>query len=230
MSGRHFTENDAKAALDSFLFRGTDEEFLLRCLGDARCEIIDFSRGDTIYSEDSFRRSIGIIADGRAEVFRTVGSGRRYIMNTIGRAGIFGAAALFGGDEPYVTHITAGADTRVIFLPQALMEDILSENPTAAKNYILFLSDRIKFLNGKIRSLSSASANESLERFLAENARTDGDGVLSVSVKSYSALSQMLNIGRASLYRGFDELEARGVIRRDGKKILILDADGLTDR
>ncbi len=38
----------------------------------------------------------------------------------------------------------------------------------------------------------------------------------------YSQLARALNLGRASLYRALETLEAEGRIRREGKRILLL--------
>lgn len=37
-------------------------------------------------------------------------------------------------------------------------------------------------------------------------------------------------MSRASLYRAFEELEAAGAIRREGKRLLLLDREGLEAR
>ena len=39
----------------------------------------------------------------------------------------------------------------------------------------------------------------------------------------YSRLANALNIGRASLYRALDSLEAEGRIRREGRRIFLIE-------
>ena len=43
-------------------------------------------------------------------------------------------------------------------------------------------------------------------------------------------LSKRLNMGRASLYRSFEELERQNIISRDGKNIIIDDIDKLKEK
>ena len=86
-------------------------------------------------------------------------------------------------------------------------------------SYIAFLSQRIRFLNRKIDSFTAPSAREALLRHLLEIHR---DGAAEIT-GGYSQLARTLNIGRASLYRALDALEAEGCIRRDGKCITILE-------
>ena len=44
-----------------------------------------------------------------------------------------------------------------------------------------------------------------------------------------NALSELLDIGRASLYRAIDSLVSDGFIKRDGDSILIIDRDKMLD-
>ena len=46
---------------------------------------------------------------------------------------------------------------------------------------------------------------------------------------SISALAKELNIGRASLYRAFEEFRRAGLIVKDGRQIEITDLDGLSN-
>lgn len=68
-------------------------------------------------------------------------------MNRLGAGQIFGAAALFGETDAYVTEIEALRATRLLFISQARMSDYIARYPVVAENYIRFLSDRIRFLN-----------------------------------------------------------------------------------
>ena len=84
-------------------------------------------------------------------------------------------------------------------------------------NYIGFLSDRIRFLNRKIKFFTSGTAERRLALYL--------DSFPEDSFKideSMSAVADMLDIGRASLYRAFDRLTEDGFIRRERDEITLL--------
>ena len=98
---------------------------------------------------------------------------------------------------------------------------------TVAENYIRFLSDRIRFLNNKIGGLLISGAGTTFRYWLMNKART-ADGKLYVDVDvSMSALAEMLNMGRASLYRSIDDLEREGLIKKEGRRIYILKPENL---
>ena len=130
----------------------------------------------------------------------------------MGAGQVFGAAALYGGDEAYVTAVSAKSACAVAFFDQAQITDWFSSHPRIAENYIRFLSDRIRFLNRRITTLSGGDVQQKAAVFLQANASD------SVSVNMVQ-LAQQLNVGRSSLYRALDALEQAGQIRREGKCI-----------
>ena len=147
-----------------------------------------------------------------------------YPMRMIEGGTYFGAAALFGAGEIYVTRIRAMKNTRILFFAEDLIEECLRTMPAFSVNYAAFLTGRIRFLNRKIGLLSGHDSRESLAGFLAGRARLTGKRV---TVASYAQLAKSLNIARSSLYRAMDELEERGIIKREGKEIVIMDETAL---
>lgn len=221
------TKAEAERVRTFFLFKNAGADLTDRVLRDKRCELAEYPRGAVIYSAENYRRSVGYILDGAIRVSKTAQDAHRYIMNTLNPGSCFGAAAVFCDCGDYVTVLEALAPCRIVFFPQALLESLMTESPAAAMNYVAFLSDRIRFLNGRIQGLISASAGEALAGFLLD-AAAEASGVTTVRLgSSLSALADRLNIGRSSLYRALGELERLALIARDGRNIRILDPDGL---
>jgi CRP-like cAMP-binding protein len=219
-------KNDMSKISHSFLFTGTDADFILRVLSDPLCEIIRFNKGDVIFNREDYKNSIGLILSGEVEASKTA-SEHKYLMNSIGPGGIFGAAALFTQSDEYVTVLTALRQSRIVFFPQELLERLILMNPAAAVNYITFLSGRIRFLNMKIQSLISVSAGQTVAQYLIGHMTDDSGRLVVRSTGSLKALSERLNIGRTSLYRALSQLETRGIIKKEGKSIEILNLDAL---
>ena len=100
----------------------------------------------------------------------------------------------------------------------------LLENDTKLLNsYLEFMSDKIVYLNKKICSLTAGSTSKKLASFLLDN-QCNNAYTLTASI---STLADMLNVGRASLYRAMDVLIDNGLIQRNGKTILLLDKNAL---
>ena len=91
--------------------------------------------------------------------------------------------------------------------------------PKVGENYVRFLSDRIRFLNRRVSTLTAGDTDGKLWRYLM--AHKDEEGVVILS-GGMSELADRLDMGRSSLYRCLDALIAAGRICREGKKITIL--------
>lgn len=176
---------------------------------------VRYRRGDTVYSTHTFRRAVGLIVTGSV-VVRAHG----VVMNRLQAGELFGVAALFNSaDEAYVTEIAAAGDTAVQFIPQELMSELLAEFPALAVAYIRFLSDRVRFLNRKLSTLTHGSTETRLYHYLAAHLDEAGNCVLPATM---TELARTLNMGRSSLYRSFDTLAAEGFIRKNGKHYTVL--------
>ena len=105
----------------------------------------------------------------------------------------------------------------ILFLSMEQMRQILLQNPVIAFNYIRFLSDRIQFLNRRIASFTAPNAEQTLLSFLRQQPQQRCEGVSMVK------LSEVLNIGRTSLYRVVQQLEQNGVIKREGRVIQLME-------
>lgn len=202
-----------------------DELFLLYGLSQKEKEEVlslfsptaHFSRGDVIYSADNFKNAIGVIIKGNAFAL-TSGSNELY-MKTFSPGSFFGAAAVFGGNEKYVSTIIAKSDVEVLFLDETKLKEIFVKFPKTAINYITFLTDKIRFLNTKLSLLSCSAAEDTLFEYLKSTADKDGYATLP---KSMTLLSRMLGISRASLYRCIDTLIDSKKIQKENNLIKVI--------
>jgi DNA-binding MarR family transcriptional regulator len=96
-------------------------------------------------------------------------------------------------------------------------------------NFLEFLSGKIRFLNRKIVTLTAGSAERRLAYFLDTSIPEGKDDTAEITVQMNS-LCEMLNLGRASLYRAADRLCEEGFIERIGKTIRIINRKGMMDK
>ncbi len=198
-----------------FLFDGLSAGERAALAKTARIE--RFDRGVAIYSPHCFRRCLGVVLDGTIAVDQVIGT-RHTRMKLMTAGQVFGAAALYGGEEVYVTEVLAKTACTVAFFSQEQIAGWLAQHPRIAENYIRFLSDRIRYLNRRITSLSGEDVQQKVAVYLRESA---SEPVLVNMVQ----LAQQLNVGRSSLYRALDALEQTGQIRRQGKCITWIGED-----
>ncbi len=215
-----------KAVLLSPLFKGIDEETASELLKSNLVFIKEIEKGEKIFTERDFSRSLGIIAKGEARVEKC-GGAKTVIMSTLSAGGTFGMAALFHEEITYPTSITALKNTTVVFLPKVWLTESFIEVPTLAENYIALLSAKIHFLTGKIETLSLRGDNGKLYSYILSEYKKHGDNKKVTLSYNMAELSKVLGIGRTTLYREFDELISGDLIYRNGKTITILNSEDL---
>ncbi len=179
---------------------------------------------DVIFSENKYTRSLVIIIKGSASVTKQSGNSK-ILMNILKKGDIFGMATLFFEEENYLTQITALEKVTMAVFSKENVQKIFSLYPAVSENYITILSEKIHFLNKKISTYTKSETIQKVASFILQCA--DDEKKQSVLPYSITNIADALNVGRASVYRAFDTLENDSVIKREGKKIKILDLPAL---
>lgn len=197
------------------LFAGVDGALLRAALASA--EELSHRKGETIYTQGRFRRCLGVLLEGRVRVDKGA-----LAMSTLNAGDLFGAAALFSDGADYPTTLTAQTDCRILLIPQEGVRRLIREDGGFAERYVTYLSGRIRFLTGRLGALSAVSAEGRLAQYLLTACGEDGALTLSAA-----QLCRRIGVGRATLYRSFEELEGAGAIAREGKTIRVTDRERL---
>lgn len=185
------------------------------------CRTTHYYPGESIYSKDKFERAIGIVLKGDAVVYTSSGD---VPFHHIGRNECFGIAMLFCKENIYVSKIVASGECTVLFIPEQVILESIRKNQRFMENYFCLVSERIRYLNTLVDIYSSPNITARLAKYLLTHEK---DLKLPVS-SSLTELSNILSIGRASLYRSLEELESAGAIEKTGKRIVVSDTDVLS--
>ncbi|MBE7064534.1 MAG: Crp/Fnr family transcriptional regulator [Ruminococcaceae bacterium] len=200
---------------DTVLFRGTDKQSI-KMLSEQTDAVKFIKKGETIYTPEEFAHSLGIVIDGVCRAKNICGN-KTVLLNEFGQGDIFGAAALFTDDVCYVSEIVAATDCTIVFISQQLAEKFIETDSTFAKNYIVFLSDKIRFLNKKINRFTAKTPEDRVLEYLkAQPVAEDGHTLIKVDMKN---LASVLGISRATLYRALDTLQEENKITKNGTLI-----------
>lgn len=198
--------------------------FLLRGLSPAEREHYratigepprSYRRGEVIYDRSRARRALAWVLSGHLRVLHG-----RVVMNDLHPGDVFGAAALFGAEDAYPSTVVAATDCRVQFIGQETVSVWMASDLRIGENYIRFLSDRIRFLNRRLATLTAGQTDDKLWRYL--QAHQDSAGVVPLP-DGMAGLAEHLGMGRSSLYRSLDTLLSAGVIRREKKQIVLVE-------
>ena len=187
-------------------------------LTSKHCKILEFSKGETVVGKETDNR-LGILLKGKAVA--ACSSDERSSLKIFGSGEAFGAASIFCEKMSFAL-VKANTACKVLFITNEGIEELISESPKTALNYIRFLSNRVEFLNKRISTFTSSQATERLKKYILENE----DALDKVN---FASLARTLDISRASLYRARKELETINAVHFGSKSISIIDKNLLSE-
>ena len=202
------------------LFNGMDVKKLQDVIDQNGGGIRTIPAGELILSPKSEHYTIGMILSGKA-IVTTPNNEKSVLLRYLRERDLFGIANLFT-KEHYVSVIRAAMPCKVLYIPVNVIRHLLEHDRAFMYRYLEFLSGRICYLNRKIRYLTAGSAERRLALYLS----SFNQDTIELDA-SLSSLSELLDIGRASLYRAFDTLIADGYIEKNGRSIRLLAPDAM---
>lgn len=174
-----------------------------------------YNIGETICSPETSSRKLIILLEGRANVYLP-DMRKRTLLRTMREGELVGIANLYS-DHPYVSVVVAEKHCVTIEISERSFMSLIERDKILLANFLSLLSGKICYLNEKLHYCTAGSAERKLALYLDSVSSSD-TFELSVSLVS---LSDILDVGRASLYRAFDKLQSDGFIVKDGKKITL---------
>ena len=187
----------------------------------------NFKKGETIYSPGDEPVLI-IVATGKLKVYQLSDSGREQLLRLVGPGEYVGQNALFGAVNGNV-YVDALEDTLTCTLRQSDFKNLLLKEPTLAIR-ILEINARIAAdLEKQSRFLLMEDVETRLATYLLDLSGAGDQESFTVPMK-WKDLAAYLGTTAETLSRKLKKLEEDGIIRRKGRKVDILDRNGLEDR
>ena len=209
------------------LFDKVNEKTLYSALESGDIKSREYASGEVLLSPEQKCKKAVIFLSGTADVY-SADKGRALLLRTFGKGEVVGISNLFSTDE-FPSRVIASKKCRVLEISPESFGRILEDDGQAMYNFIAFLSGKIRYLNRKIVTLTAGSAERRLAYFLDTCIPESNVDMAEITVPMNS-LCEMLNLGRASLYRATDKLSEEGFIKREGKTIKVIDRKGMMEK
>ena len=213
-------ERDLNRIMKTELFCESDASAVKEILLTLGCYVKTVADGTILLSPETTEKMAGLVLSGRA-VITTPDPTKKTLLRFLGANEPFGISNLFT-DDHFVSVIRAHGECRVLFLTEAALRRLLEEDHRFLYRYLAFLTGRIQYLNQKIGYLTAGSAERRLALYLASLGKREVHLEASIS-----ALSELLDVGRASLYRAFDKLTEDGYLIKDGRDLILTDVEAM---
>ena len=204
------------------LFKDADPALLEKTLHSKSFRVQTAVAGERIGADAC--RLLFLVLEGRVQIRSTDGE-RGVILRTACKGEVLGAASLFLKQTPPLSYIEALDSCTVLLIESSAVLELMHADSGFLDAFLSFLAGRVRFLNQKIRCFTAGSAQRRLALWLVAEEREH-----ITLPTSLSALAETLDIGRASLYRALDTLEAEGMICRHGREIQVVSRDRILEK
>ena len=209
---------------DSELFGGMSAEHLDEI--EKISVFKEYGRGETIFFEGDPGNGFYMVATGRVKIFKTSLSGKEQILHIFGPGEPFGEVPVFHG-QPFPANATALEKTQLIFFPRKDFVKLVHTMPSLVMNMLAVLSMRLRRFATQIENLSLKEVPARLAGYLLYLSEEQGN-VEKVELQiSKGQLASLLGTIPETLSRIFAKMSDEGLIRVEGKKISLLDREGL---
>lgn len=191
----------------------------------------DLSPGEIIINQGDERGDFAVylIAGGLKVSFVSAG-GREIILNYCAAGELVGEIALLDSG-PRTATVTAVSQASVLLLPTHAFLEAVSANPISAMRVMKELARRVRQQNLVIESDRTFSMGPRLARALVRLIDpSESDGQVSGQIlhnPSQSDLGAFAGLARENVSRLLSEWETQGIIARDGRALLVKDAEYL---
>ena len=210
--------------LKTFLFNSMDRDSAADIISRLDYEVKLFSHKESIYTPSQYEKKLGFIVYGDCIVEKLKADGSTVPLNILRSGDSFGILAVLSGDNEYPTQIIASHNSEILFISQKDLLSLINSYSSVAMNVITFLTKKIQFLNNKVFTFSSDTVEQKLASYILVEYKKRLTNEFSFNCKK---TAEIINAGRASLYRAINSLTEAGYIKLINKKIYILDLNGL---
>ena len=185
-----------------------------------------FRRGESIFMEGDKGEGFHVVLSGRVKVFKLSMEGKEQTLHLFGPGEPFGEVALFAGRR-FPANAEAMEESRVLFFPREAFAGLIRENPSVAMNLLALMSVRLRRFAALIEDLSLKEVPGRLSAYLLYLSR-QGQGGQDLALDVTKAqLASLLGTIPETLSRILGRMSRQGLIESDGRRIRILDLEGL---
>ncbi|MEM8759401.1 MAG: Crp/Fnr family transcriptional regulator, partial [Pseudomonadota bacterium] len=171
------------------------------------------------------------ILEGTARAATFTDEGKEVLLSDIQTGESFGILAAVDG-QPRSTNVLALTACRTARLSARSFGAVLDSEPAVARAVILYLTDRVRALSARMRAVTTLNAEQRLAAELLSLAGAEEEDETAVlePLPTQQDLAALIFSQREAVGREMSKLRDLGLIRRDGRRLEILDVMGLRDR
>ena len=212
------------------LFSGVDIKELSRALAALPHRVHDYKSGAVVLLAGCAYDELRVVLAGELAAEMGNEEGRSIVVETFKVPEPIAAAVLFAPDRRLPVTVVARSPARLALLPVASLLALCGRFPPLLESLLSDMGSRVESLADKLRAFQFATLRERLADWMLRRASlaTEPGGPLVVRLdSSKERLATLFGVARPSLSRELGELQRRGLLKVEGRRIEILDEAGL---
>ena len=189
-----------------------------------------YSAGETVFGEGEPCSGLYVVESGQVRIFKSSASGREQVLSIDGPGSSIAEMPVFDGGN-YPASAAAIDDATLLFVSKQDFQALCLAHPQVALKVLRVVGARLRRLVGIIEELSFTTVRHRLASFLVRLAQKEGkrtaEGLeITVPVTNQELASQIGTV-RELVSRNLSRLQAEGMIKIDGRSVMICDLKAL---
>lgn len=195
------------------------------------CQSQKFTRREIVLHAGKREDHLCFLFEGRLQGVDFTIDGREVGLFFVEPGGFCGEIGLFD-EEPQPEYVIALTSAVVVFLPHAVMRDIMMQSPKISGTLASKLAARIRQMTFQRTLLGLPNIGQrvcsQLWSMVAEVGRDEASEIEIRNLPTHMEIAIMLSVSRETVTRIFQSLQNRQIVKRDGPaKLIILQPSAL---
>ncbi len=189
------------------------------------CAWRNYRAGKRIISRAAADRDVHLIVSGRVRVTTYSAAGRQVTFRDIAAGELFGEVAAID-DMPRSADVVALESALTASMPPAAFRKLLREEPAVAERVLRRLASLVRRMSERVIDLSTLGVHNRIHAELLRLARESGvkQNIARIDrAPKHADMASQVSTYREQVTRELSALAKAGIIRRDGRALLIRD-------
>jgi len=183
-----------------------------------------YPRDTVVFFENEEGDCLFMILEGRIKVTILGDDGREIILTMLGPGDLFGEMALLD-NEPRSATAIAVEESELLLLQRSDFQAVVGENPGISVALIKVLTARLRRANHQIQTLALLDVYGRVARVILDMAREEGrrlkDGRIAFRRATHQEIANRIGTTRETVTRMLKDLERQGLVRVEGREIIL---------
>jgi CRP/FNR family transcriptional regulator len=185
--------------------------------------------GEVVVRQGDRSACLFLVVAGIVRLASVTRAGREVVVGLLGKGELFGESALVG--QPSPVEARAVGETEIVAMPLAQIHDVLHHQPSTAEELLRLVASRLhrtsRALEEALTGALTARVSSRLRALAEAHGVSASDGVVIDVPLTREELARMVGASREAVSRTLGGLTARGLVRTNGRTVVIPDPAAL---